>query len=72
MIGEVIWHSRARGLGFLQPDGGTEDLLVHRKALENARYLVPGEVVQFQIGDHEGRPCAVRVYVERDGGRDDE
>jgi cold shock CspA family protein len=70
VIGEVISFSRLRGWGFIHPDSGTEDIFVFRAALENARYLVAGEVCEFQIGEHSGRSVATNVFVERNGGRD--
>jgi cold shock CspA family protein len=73
MIGEVISFSRMKGWGFIKPvpDDGAADILVFRTALANARWLCAGEVVQFKVGEHNGKPCAVNVFVERNGGRDE-
>ncbi len=73
MIGEVQSFSRLKGFGFLRPipADGSADIFVFRTALENARWLCPGEVVQFKVGEHNGKSCAVNVFVERNGGRDE-
>ena len=71
MIGTVVSFSRMRGFGFLKqiPDDGSADIFVYRAELLNARYLKPGETVEFQIGERNGRRVAIRVWAER-GSKD--
>ncbi|CAK0905577.1 unnamed protein product, partial [Prorocentrum cordatum] len=50
-----------KGFGFLLPDGGGEDVFVHRSALIGAEELLPGDKVIFDIRDaHAARISAGR------------
>jgi len=49
--GTVKWFDAARGFGFIQPDDGSTDVLVHISALEHAdiRALKDGQKVSFEL-----------------------
>ena len=53
--GTVKWFSRAKGYGFIAPDGAPpgadEDLFVHYSAIEGAGYrnLVDGQRVEYTV-----------------------
>jgi len=61
--GTVKWFSEERGLGFITPDGGGEDLFVHQSEIlgENDRRLHNGERVKFDTEKDLKGPNAVRV-----------
>lgn len=61
--GVVKWFSRQKGYGFIQPDGGSEDVFVHFSAIagEGFRNLDQGERVEFSIEDSEKGPQAANV-----------
>lgn len=61
--GVVKWFSRQKGYGFIQPDGGSEDVFVHFSAIagEGFRNLDQGERVEFSVEDSDKGPQAANV-----------
>ncbi|MGH8379334.1 cold shock domain-containing protein CspD [Pseudomonas sp.] len=49
--GKVKWFNNAKGYGFINEDGKTEDLFAHYSAIEMEGYktLKAGQVVNFEI-----------------------
>ncbi|KAA6175316.1 MULTISPECIES: cold shock domain-containing protein CspD [Pseudomonas] len=49
--GKVKWFNNAKGYGFVQEDGKTEDLFAHYSAIEMDGYktLKAGQAVSFEI-----------------------
>jgi CspA family cold shock protein len=50
-IGTVKWFSDAKGFGFIEPQGGGEDIFAHFTAIqmEGFRTLVQGSKVEFDL-----------------------
>jgi CspA family cold shock protein len=61
--GIVKWFSRAKGYGFIQPDGATDDVFVHYSVIagDGFRNLQRGERVEFGIEDTPKGPQAIEV-----------
>ena len=63
--GTVKWFSRAKGYGFIAPDGegADADLFVHYSAIEGAGYrnLVDGQRVEYTVESSAKGPQAVNV-----------
>ena len=51
IFGTVKWFSRAKGYGFIEPEGGGEDVFVHFSAVvgDGFRTLTEGEAVNFEV-----------------------
>ena len=60
--GKVKWFDDAKGFGFITPDNGKDDCFVHRSAIQGARSLPEGKLVEFHIvTDEKGREAAADV-----------
>jgi cold shock CspA family protein len=62
-----VW-SKANGYGWIQPDGPSDRVYVHKTGVvrrdENrAAWLEPGERVEYQMGTRPKGPAAVNVRV---------
>ena len=51
--GTVKWFNAAKGFGFIQPDGGGQDVFVHISAVERAGMsdLREGQKISFELED---------------------
>ena len=68
MPGAVVrWFDPERGFGFLAPDDGGEDLFVHASEITGSgggpKLLREGQVVEFEVGEGDRGPQALRVRV---------
>src|ERR687893_1964984 len=59
-IGTVKWFNAQKGFGFIQPEGGGRDVLVHVTAVQAAglRGLDEGQKVSFEVVTGRGKPAA--------------
>jgi CspA family cold shock protein len=50
-IGTVKWFNDAKGFGFIEPEGGGDDVFAHFSAIqmEGFRTLKQGSKVQFEV-----------------------
>jgi CspA family cold shock protein len=50
-IGTVKWFNDAKGFGFIEPDGGGEDVFAHFSAIQmdGFRTLKQGSKVRFEV-----------------------
>jgi len=53
MTGVVKWFSRTKGFGFIEPDGGKQDVFVHYSSIagDGFRNLDEGQRVEFRLED---------------------
>jgi cold shock CspA family protein len=63
--GRVKWFNDQKRFGFIQPDGGGDDIFVHVSGLaQGTTTLLPGQRVEFEMGTGpKGRPQAVNVVA---------
>lgn len=58
--GLVKWFNRRRQYGFITRKAGA-DLFVHASAIQGRRWLNPGELVEFLVGETAKGPAAMEV-----------
>ena len=64
--GVVKWFKQNRGFGFIcldEPFDGVSEVFCHISELQNEETLAKGDLVEFNIGQHEKGPLAKRVVV---------
>jgi len=62
-IGTVKWFDPAKGYGFIEPDSDSDDVFVHRSAVESAGMagLIEGDRVRFERVEAGGRIAAANL-----------
>jgi CspA family cold shock protein len=68
IIGQVKWFNDAKGYGFLQAEGVSEDIFVHFSAIVMAgfRTLKEKTRVEFEVVSNDGRLMAATVHPQSD------
>ena len=61
--GRVKIFDEDRRFGFITPDEGTRDLYVHSDHVAEGAPLRPGDAVEFEVEDGDGKPAARQVKV---------
>jgi CspA family cold shock protein len=61
--GKVKWFNEQKGFGFIEPDGGGDDLFVHHSNIEASGYrtLNDGQEVEYESGEGKKGPEATKV-----------
>ena len=65
--GTVKWFNATKGFGFIQPEGGGNDVFVHISAVERAGLstLSEGQRVSFELAkDRNGKTAAADLREE--------
>lgn len=66
MTGVVKFFDGERGYGFIIPDDGSKDVFFHSSAMEGAKVLRAGQMIEFDLFPHFPKPRALRVKpIER-------
>ncbi|MFQ5399045.1 MAG: cold shock domain-containing protein [Anaerolineae bacterium] len=68
--GIVKWFSRLKGYGFINPDGGGQEVFVHYSAIDGEGYrnLYEGDRVEYELVDLGRGPQARKVASRRSFG----
>ena len=61
--GTVKWFNDAKGYGFISPEEGDKDLLVHMSSIqmEGFKTLKDGQEVEYEVGESERGPVTQNV-----------
>ena len=64
--GTVKWFNSQKGFGFIQPDGGGQDVFVHISAVEKAglRFLKENQKISYELESRNGKTSAIDLKVE--------
>ena len=64
-FGTVKWFNDAKGFGFIQPEGGGQDVFVHITAVQKAglQGLDENAKVEYELEDQRGKTSAVNLKV---------
>ena len=63
--GTVKWFNPTKGYGFIQPEGGGNDVFVHISAVEGAglRTLNENQRVNYELTTEKGKTSATNLKV---------
>ena len=61
--GTVKWFSDQKGFGFIEPEGGGDDLFIHHSNIDGDGYksLEEGGQVEYEAGEGKKGPEATKV-----------
>ena len=62
--GSVKFFNETKGFGFIKPDDGGKDLIVHVSALGGLQSLANHQRVVFEVEEGRRGPQAVNVQIE--------
>ncbi len=62
-LGSVKWFNDSKGYGFIQADGGEQDIFVHYSAIQGDGFktLAEGQKVEFELVSGPKGPQAMNV-----------
>ena len=65
--GKVKWFSKVKGYGFIEKEGGGQDIFIHYSSIQGEGYkkLEQGEEITFEITQGEKGPQATQVVRQK-------
>ena len=65
--GKVKWFSNVKGYGFIEQEGGGQDVFVHYSSIQTDGYktLEEGDEITFELAQGEKGPQASSVVKEK-------
>jgi cold shock protein len=65
--GTVKWFNVQKGYGFIQPEGGGQDVFVHISAVERAGLtgLNEGQSIEYELVSNRGKTSVENIKVHR-------
>jgi cold shock CspA family protein len=64
MIATVRFFNRSRAWGFGTPADKSSDIFLHASNLPmNRRYLNEGDVIEYELGERNGKPIALNIRI---------
>jgi helicase MOV-10 len=64
--GTVKWFDRKKGIGFVTPKTGGDDIFIHRRNFTASFVLDEGDEIFYDVGEYEGRPTAHKISTPID------
>ena len=63
--GRVKWFSEEKGYGFIKPDGGGEDVFVHKSALDMSgiHAITENDAVEYSTEVNRGKTRACDILL---------
>lgn len=65
--GKVKWFSKVKGYGFIEKEGGGQDIFIHYSSIQGEGYkkLEQGEEISFDLTPGEKGPQATNVVRQK-------
>ena len=65
-IGSVKWFNPSKGYGFIAPEDGSKDVVVHISAVERAGLsgLNDGQKVSYELATDKGKTSAANIQLK--------
>lgn len=68
MQGVIVTYVRKKSFGWILPDDESiSELFFHRTAVADGLRVKDDMRVEFDLGEHAGRPCAINVRLSSEG-----
>ena len=64
--GTCKWFDRKKGIGFVTPKEGGDDIFIHRRNFTGSFTLDEGDEIYYDVGEYEGRATAVKISTPID------
>ena len=65
-IGKIKWFDTKKGFGFITPDEGEKDAILHVSALQaaNISSVKDGQAVEYELTEQRGKMAASNIKIQ--------